>query len=101
MRDDLRQVAPRRRFAAREMDMQNAEACCLAKHAFPNISAKFALPRDKSERVRTISAAKRAAGRQFGKEPGRPFNFLRSCGHKAPSASLRVPRAAPRHLSRP
>src|SRR5262245_60530091 len=74
MGNDFRQVAPRRRFAAREMDMQNAKRRGIGKYALPNFRANFSLPRVKSERVGTISAAERAAVREFGEQPGRPFN---------------------------
>src|SRR5580704_4384122 len=83
MRDDVGEILPRRRFAARKMRMQNAEGRGLRKNLLPDLGAEFVLARIERERIGTIGAAERTAMRQFGEKRDRRGMFPWQGGHKS------------------
>src|SRR6201999_2006036 len=74
-------VAPRRRFAAREMHVQRAERGGFAEHALPGLAVKLIARALERDRVRTIKAPERAAMGKFDQEPDRRSWRRRVNGH--------------------
>ena len=67
----LDDVAPRRRLAAREMDMQRAERGGLAEHALPGLRIEFPAGALERQRIGAIGTAERTAMGELDQEPDR------------------------------
>jgi hypothetical protein len=70
-RRDLDEVAPRRRLAARQMDLQHAEACGLGEHARPGSGIELIRARIERQRIGAVGTAERAAMGELRQEPER------------------------------
>ena len=68
---DLLQIAPRRRLAARQMDLQHAQPRRLAEHARPGRGVEFAGAVVELQRIGAIRTAERTAMRQLGEQTER------------------------------
>ena len=66
MRDDVGEVGPRRRLAARQVNLQHAECRGFAQHPFPGFRVEFARFAVELQRIGAIGALQRAAMGQFG-----------------------------------
>ena len=67
-RDDLCQIAARRRFAAGQMHLQHAHRRRLAEHTRPGRRVQLVRAIVQRQRVRAIRAGEGAAMRQFGQQ---------------------------------
>ena len=65
-RNDLGQIAPRRRLAAGQMHLQHAEARRFAEHPRPGRGVEFVGARVERERIGAIGTAERTTMRQLG-----------------------------------
>src|SRR5262249_49760690 len=69
--DNLDYIGTNQRFAAREINLHNAEGGSLAEDARPVFSGEFILARHEFERIRAVDAVKRATVREFSDESER------------------------------
>ena len=74
---DVHEVAPRAGLAARQMHLEDANACRVAEDASPSRGVEFVLSRIERERVRAIGAAERTAVGQLGEQAERLVHY---CG---------------------
>src|SRR5262249_25523185 len=88
-RHDVDEIAPRRRLAAGEVDLQYPEPRSLAKHPRPGGSVELALPLVHLEGIRAVRAAERTAMGEFGEQAKRAVERLRRLAVAA-SMSIRA-----------
>src|SRR5215470_5747435 len=70
-RHDVDEIAPRRRLAAGEVDLQHPEPRGLAKHPRPGGGVEFAFALVHLEWIRAVRTAERTAMREFGEKAER------------------------------
>ena len=75
--DDIGEVAPRRRLAAREMHLQHAEGRRFAEHAGPGGAVELVGARVERERVRAIGTPQGTAMRKLGEQAERIGQVVR------------------------
>src|SRR4029077_10102894 len=83
MSDEFDEIAPRRRFAAGKMQLQNADGRGLREDLAPARGVELALTPIELERVRAIGAAQGAAMRELGEQPDGAGG--RGCVHRSTS----------------
>ena len=72
--DEFFQVGPSSRFAAGQMQVQNAEAAGFLKYAEPFFGGKFSVRGNQLQRVGAIDAVQRTTMRQLGDQRQRIRN---------------------------
>ena len=89
-RDDLGQIAPRRRLAARQMHLQHAEPGRFAEHTRPGRGVELVGARVERDRVGAIRTAERTTMRQLGQQAEGSGNGFRRAElvHHPNSSSL-------------
>ncbi len=76
-RRDLLEVAPRRRLAAREVELEHPQLARLAHHVDPLLGRELRLAAHQLQRVRTVGAGQRAAMGQLGQHRHRRLGARR------------------------
>ena len=78
---DLDKIAARARLAAREMNLQDAEAGGFLEYARPGLGVELVGARFERQRVRAVRTAERATMRQLGQQAERAVQFCVSSRH--------------------